>query len=64
MGVGIEVAELGVVTGAIDKLFFGLRIELEGADEALPDLVGGCGRLGLGDAAGDLPIFTMAKSLP
>ena len=54
MGIGVEVAELGVVTGAVDKLLLGLGIKFEGAHKAFPDLIGGCGWFGGGDAAGHL----------
>ena len=54
MRVGVEVAELGVVTGAVDKLLLGLGVKFEGAHEALPDLIGSRGRLSGGDAAGHL----------
>ena len=54
MGVGGEVAELGVVARAVDKLLLGLGVKLEGTHKAFPDLIRGRGWLGSSDAAGHL----------
>ena len=64
MRVGGEVAELGVVTGAVDKLLLGLGVKFEVRTKPSQISLEAVGGSAAAMRRATSPIFTMAKSLP